>query len=379
VGVFDGVHRGHQALLGRVVELARQGGAEPVVVTFDPHPDLVLHGTEPPLLSDPLETQARLAAVGISHLVVQHFDAGFAALSATAFVGLLAGGRELVALVMTPESAFGRGREGTVAMVRELGTRMGFTVEEVEPLRLGGAAISSSRIRAALGAGRLAEATRLLGRRPAVTGTVVRGDGRGRQLGFPTANLAFDAPVALPPDGIYAVRVTWAGSDPLHPRQEAAGVVSLGVRPTFGGGARVLEVYLLDTDNDLYGKHLRVEFVRRQRGERRFAGVAGLIAQMGRDVALARHILRRSHAMYECPVCQFVGLTSKPYELWPPPGGLDLKPPYAAMLGQASYEVCPRCGFEFGNDDNPGTAAPVSFEEYRREWEARGRPWFGSR
>jgi riboflavin kinase/FMN adenylyltransferase len=323
------------------------------VVTFEPHPDVVLHGSEPPLLSDPLETQARLAAIGITHLVVQRFDADFAAVSATAFVESLTRGRDLVSLVMTPESAFGHGREGTVAMVRQLGTRMGFRVDAVQPLRAGGAPISSSRIRAQLSGGRLAEAARLLGRRVAVTGTVVRGDGRGRQLGFPTANLAFDAPVTLPPDGIYTVRVGWGGRDPLYPRQQAGGVVSLGVRPTFGGGARVLEVYLLDVDADLYGQRLRVEFVRRQRGERRFATTDALIAQMGRDVKRARVIL-----MYECPVCGYAALTAKPYELWPPPPGLDLKPPYEELLGQASYEVCPQCGFEFGNDDNPGTAAP---------------------
>ena len=291
IGVFDGVHRGHQALITRLVDIARHDGAAAVVVTFEPHPDSVLRGVDPPLLSDPRETQARLASLGIAHLVVQRFDTAFAALSATAFVERLATDRDLVALAMTPESAFGHGRQGTVAFVRELGGRMGFRVEEVEPLRLGGAPISSSRIRAELGAGRLAEAARLLGRRAAVTGTVVRGDGRGRELGFLTANLAFAAPVALPPDGIYAVEVGWGGDDPLRPRRHAGGVVSLGVRPTFGGGARVLEAYLFGLDEDLYGERLRVEFVRRQRGERRFATVAALIAQMGRDAARARAIL----------------------------------------------------------------------------------------
>ncbi|MGH2406968.1 MAG: riboflavin biosynthesis protein RibF [Candidatus Limnocylindrales bacterium] len=293
LGIFDGVHRGHLALLRRLVELAEGDGVEPVVVTFEPHPDAVLLGAPPPLLSDPLETEARLASIGIAHLVLQRFDAVFAGLSATTFVEMLAAERHLVALVMTPESAFGHGRQGTVPFVRQLGRQMAFRVEEVEPLRLGGAVIGSTRIRAELGAGHLAKAARLLGRRAAVTGTVVRGDGRGRQLGFPTANLAFGAPVALPPDGIYAAQVGWGGHDPLRPRRHAGGVVSLGVRPTFGGGARVLEVYLLDVDEDLYGQRLRVEFVRRQRGERRFATAAALIKQMGRDAARARVILGR--------------------------------------------------------------------------------------
>ena len=175
---------------------------------------------------------------------------------------------------MTADSAFGRGRGGNLASMQALGAIEGFDVVEVGQRDSQGAAISSSRIRAAVEAGRLAEAARLLGRRYAVTGTVVHGDARGRTLGFPTANLAFEAPVALPPDGIYAVRVSWGG-DPLQPDRRADGVASLGVRPTFGHGSRILEVFLLDFDEDLYDARLRVEFVRRQRGERRFTSVEG--------------------------------------------------------------------------------------------------------
>ena len=140
--------------------------------------------------------------------------------------------------------------------------------------------------------GRLATARTLLGRRFAVVGTVVHGDGRGRELGYPTANLAFDQPVALPPDGIYAVRASWDGADPLHPRHRADGVASLGVRPTFGERTRLLEAHLFDVSPDLYGRRLRVEFVRRQRGERRFASAAALVTQMDLDAARARRILQ---------------------------------------------------------------------------------------
>jgi riboflavin kinase/FMN adenylyltransferase len=155
---------------------------------------------------------------------------------------------------------------------------------------LGGQPVSSSRIRAALANGHLAEARRLLGRPPTVTGRVVEGAGRGRELGFPTANLAFDTPVALPADGIYAVQALFQfRGERWH---TAPGVASLGVRPTFGGGERLLEVHLFGTDRQLYGATMRVAFVRRLRGERRFANADALVRQMARDAARAREILR---------------------------------------------------------------------------------------
>ena len=164
---------------------------------------------------------------------------------------------------------------------------------EVPRLAKQGATLSSTRLRSVLAEGRLAEARNLLGRRYSVVGTVVHGDKRGRALGFPTANLAFDAPVALPPDGIYAVSVTWRGEDDATERR-AGGVASLGVRPTFGvGGARILEVNIFDVDEDLYGVRLRVEFVRRLRGEKRFESVAALVRQMQRDAQRARGALAR--------------------------------------------------------------------------------------
>jgi len=295
VGAFDGLHRGHVALIGRLAREARRRRAQAVVVTFEPHPAAVLRGEPPELLCDPSERDARLAALGVDHLVVEPFDAALAAQSAEAFVGRLGGGRELVALLMTATSAFGRGRGGTLASMRNLGAARGFDVVEVGQRRSGRAIVSSSRIREAVGAGRLSEAARLLGRPYAVTGTVVHGDGRGRGLGFPTANLAFDEPVCLPPNGIYAVRVSW-GDDPMEPERHADGVASLGVRPTFGVGARVLEVFLLDADEDLYGHRLRVVFIRRQRGERRYTSVDRLVVQMQRDVARARRLLAPSRA-----------------------------------------------------------------------------------
>jgi riboflavin kinase/FMN adenylyltransferase len=180
-----------------------------------------------------------------------------------------------------------------------MGRTRGFGVEIVPTFRLDGDRVSASRIRDLLAAGRLAGAARLLGRRPAATGRVGAGAARGRGLGYPTANLAFDVPVALPPDGIYAVEVTWnpapapwGGADPLAPARRAGGVASLGVRPTFETtGERMLEVHLFDVDEDLYGSHLRVAWVRRLRAERRFASPSALVAQMDRDATRARAAL----------------------------------------------------------------------------------------
>ncbi len=292
IGVFDGLHRGHLRLLRELVRVARRWHAAPTVITFEPHPDAVLRGAPPPLLCDPAERLARLADAGATYAVLQRFDPAFASQTPEVFLGRLRAGRELAGLVMSPESAIGRDRAGTPQRLREIGAEAGFAVDVITAVDGGGEPISASRIRRALAQGRVAEARRMLGRDPAVLGTIVRGDGRGRLLGFPTANLAFDAPVALPANGIYAVEASWGGPDPLRPARIAGGVASLGVRPTFDdGGARVLEVFLFDVDEDLYGERMRVAFIRRQRAERRFASAEALIAQMDRDAARARVIL----------------------------------------------------------------------------------------
>jgi riboflavin kinase/FMN adenylyltransferase len=294
VGVFDGLHRGHCHLLKAANGVAPRLRAGTVVVTFDPHPQAVVGGQAPTLLCDLDERLARLDRAGVDLAVVQRFDRGLSELSAEAFVDRLSDGRELAGLVMTGESAFGHRRAGTAASLEEIGKRKGFDLVRVEPLRLAGAPVSSSRIRALIGEGKLGAAKQLLGRAHAVRGEVVHGDGRGRGLGYPTANLSFEQPVALPPDGIYAVLVSWGGPDPLRPTRREQGVASLGVRPTFGPGGRVLEVHLLDFDELIYGERLRVTFVRRQRGERRFRDAAALVRQMGADASRTREVLARS-------------------------------------------------------------------------------------
>ncbi|CAN5865932.1 bifunctional riboflavin kinase/FAD synthetase [soil metagenome] len=291
LGIFDGVHRGHQHVLDETVRVARRVSADAVVITFEPHPAAVLRGSAPPVLCTPAERLACFAQTGVGTTVVQVFDQQFAAQSAEQFLHRLADSRQLAALIMTAESAFGHDREGTLAEARRLSPTLGFEVVEASQLLLGGEPVSSTRIRRLLAAGRLAAAARLLGRRYAVTGEIVRGDGRGRQLGYPTANFGFESEVALPPDGIYAVRVAWGEGDAPTARRRADGVASLGVRPTFGSGQRVLEAYLFGIDEDLYGERMRLEFVRHQRGEERFSSVGELISQMGRDAERARAIL----------------------------------------------------------------------------------------
>jgi riboflavin kinase/FMN adenylyltransferase len=292
IGVFDGAHRGHKKVIDALAAAARRHNAESVALTFDPHPSEVVRGEAPPLLCNPDERVSLLRGLGVSTVVLQHFDRAFADQSPAAFLERLRQGRDLAALVMTPESAFGRDRQGTIASIRRLAPELGFELVEIGQLENQGKVVSSTRVRAALGAGRLSEVRRLLGRPYAVTGTVVRGDRRGRTLGYPTANIQFERPVALPPDGVYAVRAAWGGRDLLHPQRRADGVASLGVRPTFEtGGSRRLEVNLFDVDESLYGKKMRVELVHRLRGEKKFGSAAALVRQMDRDAARARALL----------------------------------------------------------------------------------------
>jgi riboflavin kinase / FMN adenylyltransferase len=298
IGVFDGVHRGHRRVIKALTAAAKRNAAQPVVLTFDPHPAGVLHNAAPPLVCDLQDRVAWLHQLGVATVVVQRFDDEFADQTPEAFLERLRRGRDLAALVMTPESAFGRDRAGTMDSVRRLAPKLGFELVEVGQLARHGATVSSTRLRAELAEGRLSEVTRLLGRPYAVIGTVVRGDARGRELGYPTANLAFAQPVALPADGIYAIRAAWGGKNPLEPTRRADGVASLGVRPTFASsGERILEAHLFDVNEDLYGIRLRIEFVRRLRGEKRFSSVAALVRQMHRDSVRATKVLARSKSV----------------------------------------------------------------------------------
>jgi riboflavin kinase/FMN adenylyltransferase len=293
VGVFDGVHRGHQQVFRVLEETARRLGAMPVVVTFDPHPDAVVAGRAPDMLMDRRERIERIGRLVGGVVVLQTFDEVFRRTTAEEFVERLGGGRNLAALVMTRVSAFGRDRGGTLPVLREMGAAGGWELVEAPTLDSGGARVSSARIRQLVADGQLDTAAELLGRPFALVGSVVHGEQRGRELGFPTANLDFAQPVALPPDGIYAARVSWGGEEVLEPEERADAVVSLGTQPTFGGRVRLLEVHLLDREADLYGVRMRVQFDTWVRGQRRYDSVDELVVQMGHDVERARQILGR--------------------------------------------------------------------------------------
>jgi riboflavin kinase/FMN adenylyltransferase len=272
---------------------AAQAGGASVALVFDPPPVEVLRsGVRVPRLAPLGVSLERITAAGIDHSVVLRFDDELRALSAADFVAALAPAIDLRALVMTPHSAFGRDRGGTLDEMRRLGDERGFSVGQVEPEMAAGLPISSSRVREALAQGDIERAAALLGRPPLLSGVVVSGDRRGRDLGYPTANLAFDYLPAMPALGIYvgSAAVPGRGVGPDHPA-----LVSIGVRPTFHREGRVLvEVFLLDYDGDLYGAQLSVQLLTRLREERRFDGVDALVAQMRRDEAAARRFLGAS-------------------------------------------------------------------------------------
>jgi riboflavin kinase/FMN adenylyltransferase len=290
LGAFDGVHLGHRQLIRETARAAGERGAAAVALVFSPHPDEVLRpGTRVERLLPPEETLARLAGAGTEHAFEVRFDAHLRDLGAGEFLAALAPAIELRGIAMTAGSAFGRGRAGTPELVERIGVERGFDVIGVEPLVLEGAPVSSSRIRSSFAEGDIALVTRLLDAPPLLRGTVVPGDRRGRELGFPTANLRFDYTPALPPLGIYLGRVTVAerAVGPDHPA-----LVSIGVRPTFHDDGRVLvEAYLLDWDGDLYGSSIDVELISRLREERRFESVEALVEQMRADEIAARRMI----------------------------------------------------------------------------------------
>ena len=289
VGVFDGVHLGHQRILERAVAIAREQRVRCVVLSFDPHPDLVLSPrfeAMPPLTPLP-EKRERLLALGASELEILPFTRELAALAPEEFVDrALVARHHPVALVVGENFALGRGRAGNVQRLREIGAARGFEVVPVPLLELEGAPVSSTRIRGLLAAGRVAEAARLLGRRYGLSGTVVRGDAIGRTLGYPTANLRLHEERVVPGDGIYAVWARSAGE-----REWRAAAMSVGIRPTFGGQVRTLEVHVIGWSGDLLGASMEVEFAEWLRPERRFETREALIAAMDDDVAETRRRL----------------------------------------------------------------------------------------
>jgi riboflavin kinase/FMN adenylyltransferase len=287
IGAFDGVHRGHQALIEAVIERARATGRLAAVITFHPHPAVVLAPERAPRsLTTPGDKVALLEGLGVDLVVLLPFDREVAATSARDFVEMIARHLRLRELWVGNDFALGRNREGNVPRLRELGRDLGYEVHVVEPVVDGSESISSSRIRALLQEGRVAEAAQLLGRYHSLSGEVVVGAQRGRILGFPTANLEVRPERAVPADGVYAVYASLG-------RERYPAVANVGVRPSFDNGQRTVEIHILDFDGEIYGCDLVVEFVARLRDERRFEDIDDLVSQIERDSQSAREILGR--------------------------------------------------------------------------------------
>lgn len=285
IGSFDGIHRGHQALLKPLIAGARAAGTASVLITFEPHPRCVIDPNHcPPLLTTLEEKTWLLDQIGLDHMIVIPFTARVAALSATAFMERLLRGIELRRVVVGQNHRFGHGQGGDPSFLRKFGARRGFTVDVAPTITRGREPISSSRIRRLVLLGQVRAAAQLLGRDYLIRSTVEQGAKRGRQLGFPTANLQIAPNKLIPPNAIYASRVGIDG-------QTYSGATSIGLRPTFGGNTLTVEVFVLDFDRDLYDRLITVWFAHRLRAEKRFASVPALQRQMARDVENTRRIL----------------------------------------------------------------------------------------
>jgi riboflavin kinase/FMN adenylyltransferase len=290
IGVFDGMHRGHQHLIRELVDEARATGRLAVAITFFPHPDVVIRGwTGRYYLTTPEDRAALLAQLGIDYVVTLPFDAHLRQIRAADFVDQLLRHLNMSALWVGSDFAMGYKREGNIDFLRVEGSAKGFQLEVIDLIVNDHAAISSSAIREALLAGSVERARDLLGRSYAVSGEVVHGEARGRRIGFPTANIAAWDQLIIPANGVYA---GWASLDDEPERFMA--VTNVGVRPTFNGDSVTVEAHLLDFDRDIYGRRLHFTFEHRLRSEMRFEGIAQLIDQIGRDVEAGRAALTRS-------------------------------------------------------------------------------------
>ncbi len=287
IGVFDGVHLGHQHLIKEVKHQAKPHGFLSGIVTFYPHPRLVLFPKKKLTYLTSLEERLALLRHGGAEIVATlSFDSALAQLGARDFLALLQRHLRMRALVVGPDFALGHKRAGTLIRLDLLSQELGFSLRIVPPQVLDGTVISSSSIRDALARGDMLRVAQLLGRRLSLSGTVIRGVERGRVLGFPTANIVMDPNRALPTNGVYAASAL------VNDNQYQA-VINIGRRPTFDNGERMVEVHLLNFEDDLYNKPLRIELVERIRDELRFSSVEKLKAEITRDIGKAREILKK--------------------------------------------------------------------------------------
>ena len=287
IGVFDGVHLGHRHLIRKLTQQATEDNLLSAVVTFNSNPKAVLSPRTKLARLTTLEERARLLrSLGVDLVIPLTFTTEVAALSAREFVIYLKQYLKMRGLLIGPNFALGRHREGNTVTLQSLGQELGFTVEVVKPLMLEGSLVSSTAVRAALARGDMKTATKLLGRYFSLSGPVAAGVERGHILGFPTANIQVDAEQALPEDGVYAT-LAHVGDEVYQ------SVTNIGVKPTFGKGERTVEVHVIGFTGELYGQKLTIELVERLRPEMKFAGPEELSAQIKRDVEQARTILKK--------------------------------------------------------------------------------------
>ena len=291
VGIFDGVHKGHQYLIGCLKEAAARQGFDSAVITFTNHPRSVIRpNVRVPLLTTPEDRLRLISEQGVDLVVPLSFTPDFSYLRAREFVELLKERLNMRGLVVGPDFAFGYQREGTVELLTQLGKEMDFTVEVVEPAKFEDRIVSSTAVRTSVQKGEMGDAAWMLTRPFILTGFVVEGDRRGRQIGFPTANVDIEPSIITPADGIYA---TWTQTD----GKTYSSATNIGFRPTFGGGGRQVETHIFDYSGDLYNARIRVAFVRKLRDEVKFNGVEALVNQLRQDVAQAKVVLGENESM----------------------------------------------------------------------------------
>ena len=289
IGIFDGVHKGHQAVVSEMVQAAHSHNSPAVVVTFFPHPSVVLGKRNSiSYLTSPEERASLLGALGVDIVITQPFTLQVAETSAYDFVSLLHDRLHMQEMWVGYDFALGKGREGDTKRLKELGKTFGYRLHITEPVRIDGEIVSSSLIRKALEAGEVEKASKLLGRPYEISGQVIHGDGRGRTIGIPTANLDVPAERVIPKAGVYVCKATVMGAD--H-----GAVTNIGVRPTFDNpeGISHVEAHILDFNQDLYGQKVALKFLARLRDEQRFESIQALIDQIHADIARGREVLQQ--------------------------------------------------------------------------------------